>query len=144
MIRLPPRSTRTDTLFPYTTLVRSTISGSAREGPTARHRISLFVVDPPRRRHQDPQLSRRRRALCPERLLEVLDDVGGVLQADGEAPQAVADAELGACLRLQALVGGGCRMGDEAFGIAEGGGAVIAEAGGNQVVGYGRHGGHPR
>src|SRR3546814_9813309 len=24
MIRLPPRSTRTDTLFPYTTLVRST------------------------------------------------------------------------------------------------------------------------
>src|SRR3546814_5455006 len=28
MIRRPPRSTRTDTLFPYTTLFRSTISGS--------------------------------------------------------------------------------------------------------------------
>src|SRR3546814_8011078 len=27
MIRLPPRSTRTDTLFPYTTLFRSTSSG---------------------------------------------------------------------------------------------------------------------
>src|SRR3546814_12296223 len=27
MIRRPPRSTRTDTLFPYTTLVRSTASG---------------------------------------------------------------------------------------------------------------------
>src|SRR3546814_1177007 len=26
MIRLPPRSTRTDTLFPYTTLFRSTLS----------------------------------------------------------------------------------------------------------------------
>src|SRR3546814_7413740 len=30
MIRLPPRSTRTDTLFPYTTLFRSVISPSCR------------------------------------------------------------------------------------------------------------------
>src|SRR3546814_5459695 len=29
MIRRPPRSTRTDTLFPYTTLFRSAVSGSA-------------------------------------------------------------------------------------------------------------------
>src|SRR3546814_5436513 len=29
MIRLPPRSTRTDTLFPYTTLFRSTLSSTA-------------------------------------------------------------------------------------------------------------------
>src|SRR3546814_6197779 len=29
MIRRPPRSTRTDTLFPYTTLVRSTTTGTA-------------------------------------------------------------------------------------------------------------------
>src|SRR3546814_13094228 len=34
MIRLPPRSTRTDTLFPYTTLCRS------RTGP-ARHRVKV-------------------------------------------------------------------------------------------------------
>src|SRR3546814_19014138 len=33
MIRRPPRSTRTDTLFPYTTLFRS--SGSGRPGPIA-------------------------------------------------------------------------------------------------------------
>src|SRR3546814_8012811 len=33
MIRRPPRSTRTDTLFPYTTLFRSTGSGSG-SGPT--------------------------------------------------------------------------------------------------------------
>src|SRR3546814_9222506 len=32
MIRRPPRSTRTDTLFPYTTLFRSSFSGR-REGP---------------------------------------------------------------------------------------------------------------
>src|SRR3546814_8482897 len=30
MIRLPPRSTRTDTLFPYTTLVRSAANPGAR------------------------------------------------------------------------------------------------------------------
>src|SRR3546814_4327101 len=29
MMRLPPRSTRTDTLFPYTTLVRSALIGRA-------------------------------------------------------------------------------------------------------------------
>src|SRR3546814_13035414 len=33
MIRLPPRSTRTDTLFPYTTLVRSHV-----------HEVALAVV----------------------------------------------------------------------------------------------------
>src|SRR3546814_14913445 len=32
MIRRPPRSTRTDTLFPYTTLFRSTASGTAARG----------------------------------------------------------------------------------------------------------------
>src|SRR3546814_6667155 len=32
MIRRPPRSTRTDTLFPYTTLFRSTVAPTA--GPT--------------------------------------------------------------------------------------------------------------
>src|SRR3546814_14454429 len=35
MIRRPPRSTRTDTLFPYTTLFRSTgTAGRARRRPT--------------------------------------------------------------------------------------------------------------
>src|SRR3546814_3472486 len=33
MIRRPPRSTRTDTLFPYTTLFRSQALGSAGEAP---------------------------------------------------------------------------------------------------------------
>src|SRR3546814_7113745 len=32
MIRRPPRSTRTDTLFPYTTLVRSALVGLAKHG----------------------------------------------------------------------------------------------------------------
>src|SRR3546814_7202663 len=44
MIRLPPRSTRTDTLFPYTTLFRSIAAGATHVvldipvGPTAKVR----------------------------------------------------------------------------------------------------------
>src|SRR3546814_11946425 len=34
MLRLPPRSTRTDTLFPYTTLFRSASPDSGRNSPT--------------------------------------------------------------------------------------------------------------
>src|SRR3546814_18630283 len=41
MIRLPPRSTRTDTLFPYTTLFRShrpaSATAAARSGAAASH-----------------------------------------------------------------------------------------------------------
>src|SRR3546814_2762304 len=36
MIRRPPRSTRTDTLFPYTTLFRSPLSCGARQANSAR------------------------------------------------------------------------------------------------------------
>src|SRR3546814_9065788 len=45
LIRRPPRSTRTDTLFPYTTLFRSIEAfhgawpGAARNGPIARNRL---------------------------------------------------------------------------------------------------------
>src|SRR3546814_17297641 len=38
MIRRPPRSTRTDTLFPYATLVRSTPDGGAHPRPPG-HRV---------------------------------------------------------------------------------------------------------
>src|SRR3546814_9024027 len=37
MIRRPPRSTRTDTLFPYTTLFRSVVPGSLRRRPIGRN-----------------------------------------------------------------------------------------------------------
>src|SRR3546814_15260061 len=45
MIRRPPRSTRTDTLFPYTTLFRSlgdVIEAPPREEVTDRHAAHLF------------------------------------------------------------------------------------------------------
>src|SRR3546814_5948323 len=40
MIRRPPRSTRTDTLFPYTTLVRSNSGDQAKVGASADHGLS--------------------------------------------------------------------------------------------------------
>src|SRR3546814_20137778 len=43
MIRRPPRSTRTDTLFPYTTLFRSPGTAAAQVPLSKeRHRVSLF------------------------------------------------------------------------------------------------------
>src|SRR3546814_2661850 len=47
MIRRPPRSTRTDTLFPYTTLFRSTAASRQRqfrEAVAERRRIGLDAV----------------------------------------------------------------------------------------------------
>src|SRR3546814_7869705 len=44
MIRRPPRSTRTDTLFPYTTLFRSVAAGDR----LGFRRADLCRVDPPR------------------------------------------------------------------------------------------------
>src|SRR3546814_5546829 len=41
MIRRPPRSTRTDTLFPYTTLFRSLHAGRQAIGPAQRQRIDI-------------------------------------------------------------------------------------------------------
>src|SRR3546814_17776006 len=67
MIRLPPRSTRTDTLFPYTTLFRSPFSGppalpfhiveseaSSVQPNTENQKLSaaLAALDPPRKHYQ--------------------------------------------------------------------------------------------
>src|SRR3546814_14357996 len=44
MIRRPPRSTRTDTLFPYTTLFRSLPQLKHTEQPKFRARLTRFVM----------------------------------------------------------------------------------------------------
>src|SRR3546814_5446089 len=62
-IRRPPRSTRTDTLFPYTTLFRSVVAGSKRPwgdrypAPSSADRAGR----PGRTRHRepDPRASRK-------------------------------------------------------------------------------------
>src|SRR3546814_8381097 len=66
MIRRPPRSTRTDTLFPYTTLFRSDAEGAAnllrgdlleRRGIYSRHRdIGTEAVDDERRQREPEAL----------------------------------------------------------------------------------------
>src|SRR3546814_3044760 len=45
MIRRPPRSTRTDTLFPYTTLFRSRRKHPSRHMPRWASRLTLEVTD---------------------------------------------------------------------------------------------------
>src|SRR3546814_1673442 len=45
MIRRPPRSTRTDTLFPYTTLFRSRLVGVHDEGLREKHDFFIELAD---------------------------------------------------------------------------------------------------
>src|SRR3546814_1410873 len=57
MIRRPPRSTRTDTLFPYTTLFRSQV-GAGRPGQPLAGRL-LGPPEAPRAGRLHPRLPRR-------------------------------------------------------------------------------------
>src|SRR3546814_3165842 len=66
MIRRPPRSTRTDTLFPYTTLFRST--GAGRRRPAPRHR-PLVAGRPRRHLVRSPAGARRPGKHPPLRIL---------------------------------------------------------------------------
>src|SRR3546814_19735650 len=45
MIRRPPRSTRTDTFFPYTTLFRSSVATVALKRPVGQQRLGRMVDD---------------------------------------------------------------------------------------------------
>src|SRR3546814_14839383 len=68
MIRLPPRSTRTDTLFPYTTLFRSQARCGPDRWPVAGHRHRAKVRRPQsafdgRHDYRNSRLSAP--ALCP-------------------------------------------------------------------------------
>src|SRR3546814_16681162 len=51
-IRRPPRSTRTDTLFPYTTLFRSAPAAGGRPGPPESAGRDQRRNAPPRRAHE--------------------------------------------------------------------------------------------
>src|SRR3546814_14305186 len=62
MIRRPPRSTRTDTLFPYTTLFRS--HRRCRRGTGAVHRADARPCRPTRRSLLGAQGPRRKRRTC--------------------------------------------------------------------------------
>src|SRR3546814_13232308 len=81
MIRRPPRSTRTDTLFPYTTLFRSrrsTLRGTPQRGPPG------FLRRPPlrgnRRHRRLPRGNREDEDVSRE---EGTDEVSSGAQGDG-------------------------------------------------------------
>src|SRR3546814_2943921 len=67
MIRRPPRSTRTDTLFPYTTLFRSNGQGKVppprcgQRGTVGRHADSRLGAEAEPRRRADSRPQGRRR-----------------------------------------------------------------------------------
>src|SRR5690349_9056382 len=54
-----------------------------------------------------------------QRLLEILDQIVDMLEARRVADETLADAELGARFRREALMRGGRRVRDQALGIAE-------------------------
>src|SRR3546814_6901551 len=60
MIRRPPRSTRTDTLFPYTTLFRSKFSPLLRARASARatalHELDIGIEEGQFELHYQPQI----------------------------------------------------------------------------------------
>src|SRR3546814_18810659 len=55
MIRRPPRSTRTDTLFPYTTLFRSHLARKRRKAADARRRLQRFGMTRFAAQHADAE-----------------------------------------------------------------------------------------
>src|SRR3546814_19226813 len=106
MVRRPPGSTRTDTLFPYTTLFRSVAvecdvahgmagDGDGFEGPVADP--DPVAVAHPLTGHVDPVVDRRDHRQCRPAAAQFVHAADVVAVVVGEQ-----DAD-----RLQAVVGGG-------------------------------------
>src|SRR3546814_5919918 len=70
MIRLPPRSTRTDTLFPYTTLFRSAEHAHARSPDREGKKDSLLWSNLVKRRPPPGTLAGKRSRICRGRRSE--------------------------------------------------------------------------
>src|SRR3546814_2393891 len=83
MIRRPPRSTRTDTLFPYTTLFRSIASASQGVDPRPRRpdRTGLPHGSPVRSRPEGARLDPDPRTFLPEELHERSEEHTSELQS---------------------------------------------------------------
>src|SRR3546814_16948498 len=127
MIRRPPRSTRTDTLFPYPTLFRSRRAAARihRARAAARTRLRRARCDVPQRRRQPPLRALDGAGARADRLRDDLDLRAGVLGralfvAEGAALRpgdgAVLDAPgLPDLLRRAAAAGGPGRDGTSAW-----------------------------
>src|SRR3546814_9944436 len=96
MIRRPPRSTRTDTLFPYTTLFRSA------DGQWNRHRAADRPPDDDHRRSGKPCHRRERHCPCTAHPAEAGNDrrpVGNERTRRGQLDQLAWAAGAGAVRR---------------------------------------------
>src|SRR3546814_620150 len=92
MIRRPPRSTRTDTLFPYTTLFRSVDDHDARIGrDIGRAEVGTRhdIANGPRRRDGEEDLLLKLGALALDQFLVLGDDVDH-LHTGGTAHKGIA------------------------------------------------------
>src|SRR3546814_2485790 len=83
MIRRPPRSTRTDTLFPYTTLFRSAAHDDAVVRGVANH-FHLELLPAQHRLLDQHLVHRRKLEAALDDLLELLDVVGDAAAAAAE------------------------------------------------------------
>src|SRR3546814_19810992 len=97
MIRRPPRSTRTDTLFPYTTLFRSQAGGGQEfcrqaDPPPPRRRWGVAQAESGRLVLQGPQFGRAWSAIIGQ------DSGTMALAVVGDG---VAFAVFGACIQMQ-------------------------------------------
>src|SRR3546814_15252407 len=83
MIRRPPRSTRTDTLFPYTTLFRSALSHSSAANS---ERLSVTSIPAPWPSPDTPPIARRSHHPQPSRKSGVARSAGDQTEAAARSP----------------------------------------------------------
>src|SRR3546814_6347563 len=80
MIRRPPRSTRTDTLFPYTTLFRSRHRARCRACRTPQSPAPALRAENSRRPSDTPNLPRQKRRRTPPRSEEHTSELQSLMR----------------------------------------------------------------
>src|SRR3546814_11836068 len=125
MIRRPPKSTRTDTLFPYTTLFRSDPALPGRRPATGCRR--LRVLARPRRQASDPRRHAAGAGVALARLLRAARTRAGPGRRHGLP---LRPPRLRRALRPPPCAGGwaGCAAIRSACGRESGGLAVVVSA----------------
>src|SRR3546814_20443480 len=100
MIRRPPRSTRTDTLFPYTTLFRSVVaaSASAVAAFAAPQAVQAFPVPDVQ---AQPVATMDRKPRLITRLKDLFEDVAGFDLADADSGANFIELGLGSLMLTQ-------------------------------------------
>src|SRR3546814_14992737 len=105
MIRRPPRSTRTDTLFPYTTLFRSGLGELVERGIAERQRDAAFDKAPDEALRLD---AGDRTDLCrtewvkDHRLVDTIDELGSEVLTDHRHHRFLDRCVITACGRILA------------------------------------------